>query len=401
MMKKIILNRLLLISFLIVIFICFKNKDVYALENYNTNSSEDINFEDAEVNSRLNNLYNYINNMKTDSELINNLDPINYVKDYVKTGEGNISYKKIISGVISFLFKEVKTVLSLSISIIVIAIICSLIKNLQSAFSNEGISNIAFFACYAILIILLSKSFIVSIGIATDIIKELADFMSALLPVLVIMLGAVGGFTQVATMDPIIMGATLIIPRIYINLILPLILISFVLDFTNNISTDYKIGNLCKLIKQSTIWIQGIILTAFIGILTVRGISSSTIDAVTLKTAKYAIDNFIPIVGKAFSDAIASVAGYALIIKNAVSSIGLLIIILLMIYPVVKLILISFVYKLTAAVIEPISDKRIVSSIESAGNSLILLMSCVLSISLMFFVLLSIMASAGKFVIGG
>ena len=401
MIKKIILNRFILISFLIVIFICFKNKDVYALENYNTNSSEDINFEDAEVNSRLNNLYNYINNMKTDSELINNLDPINYVKDYVKTGEGNISYKKIISGVISFLFKEVKTVLSLSISIIVIAIICSLIKNLQSAFSNEGISNIAFFACYAILIILLSKSFIVSIGIATDVIKELADFMSALLPVLVIMLGAVGGFTQVATMDPIIMGATLIIPRIYINLILPLILISFVLDFTNNISTEYKIGNLCKLIKQSTIWIQGIILTAFIGILTVRGISSSTIDAVTLKTAKYAIDNFIPIVGKAFSDAIASVAGYALIIKNAVSSIGLLIIILLMIYPVVKLILISFVYKLTAAVIEPISDKRIVSSIESAGNSLILLMSCVLSISLMFFVLLSIMASAGKFVIGG
>lgn len=401
MIKKVVLNRFILISLLIVIFICFKDKDVYAVENYNTNNSEDINFESEEVNSKLNNLYNYINNMKTDVEIINDLDPINYVKDYVKNGEGTISYKKVISGIVSFLFKEVKTVLSLSISIIVIAIVCSLIKNLQSAFSNEGISNIAFFACYAILIILLSKSFIVSISIATDIIKELTDFMSALLPVLVIMLGTVGGFTQVATMDPIIMGATLIIPRIYINLILPLILISFVLDFTNNISTDYKIGNLCKLIKQSTIWIQGIILTIFIGILTVRGISSSTIDAVTLKTAKYAIDNFIPIVGKAFSDAIASVAGYALIIKNAVSSIGLVIIVLLMIYPVIKLTLISFVYKLTAAVIEPISDKRIVASIESAGNSLILIMSCVLCISLMFFVLISIMASAGKFVIGG
>lgn len=401
MIKKIVLNKFILLSLLIIIIISFKGKEVYALENDNTNNSEDIKFEDAEINSRLNNLYNYINNMKTDIEIMNDLDPINYVKDYIKTGEGNISYKKIISGIISFLFKEVKTVLSLSISIIIIAIVCSLIKNLQSAFSNEGISNIAFFACYAILIILLSKSFIVSIGIATNIIKDLADFMSALLPVLVIMLGAVGGFTQVATMDPIIMGATLIIPRIYINLILPLILISFVLDFTNNISTDYKVGNLCKLIKQVTLWIQGIILTIFIGLLTVRGISSSTIDAVTLKTAKFAIDNFIPIVGKAFSDAIASVAGYALIIKNAVSSIGLIIIIILMIYPIVKLTLISFVYKLTAAVIEPISDKRIVSSIESAGNSLILLMSCVLSISLMFFILLSIMASAGKFVIGG
>ena len=184
-------------------------------------------------------------------------------------------------------------------------------------------------------------------------------------------------------------------------IIIPLILISFVLDFTNNISNEFKIGNLCKLTKQITIWIQGIILTIFIGLLTVRGITSSTIDAVTLKTAKFAIDNFIPIVGKAFSDAIASVAGYSLIIKNAVSSIGLIIIVIMMLYPIIKLLLITFVYKLTAAIIEPISDKRITSSIASAGDSLILLMSCVLSVSLMFFVLISIMISAGKFVVGG
>ena len=264
-----------------------------------------------------------------------------------------------------------------------------------------GISNIAFFACYALLIVILSKSFIVSINIATDIIKDLSDFMVAILPVLVMMIGTVGGFTQAATMDPIVVGATLIIPRIYTTVIIPLILITFVLEFANNISTEHKISNLCKLTKQITIWLQGIILTIFIGLLTVRGITSSTIDAVTLKTAKFAIDNFIPIVGKAFSDAIASVAGYSLIIKNAISSVGLIIIILMMLYPIIKLVLISFVYKLTAAVIEPISDKRITSSIAAAGDSLILIMSCVLSVSLMFFILLGIMASAGKFVIGG
>ncbi|MDZ7542668.1 stage III sporulation protein AE, partial [Clostridium perfringens] len=215
----------------------------------------------------------------------------------------------------------------------VIAIICSLLKNLQSAFSNEGLSNVAFFACYALLIIVLSKSFILSINIAVNIINELTNFMAAILPVLVTMIATIGGFTQAATMDPIVIGATLIIPRIYINIIIPLILITFVLEFTNNISTENKISNFCKLTKQITIWLQGIILTVFIGLLTVRGITSSTIDAVTLKTAKFAIDNFIPIVGKAFSDAIASVAGYSLIIKNAISSVGLIIIILMMLYP--------------------------------------------------------------------
>lgn len=363
--------------------------------------SEEVKVENEEVNNKLDKLYNYINNMKSDIEIMNDLNPVEYIKGYIKNGEGNLSLKNISNAVISFFFKEVKTVVSLSISILVISIICSLLKNLQSAFSNEGISNIAFFACYALLIMILSKSFIISINIAIDIIKDLSDFMAAILPVLVIMLGTVGGFTQAATMDPLVIGATLIIPRIYTNIIIPLILITFVLEFTNNISTEHKISNLCKLIKQTTLYLQGITLTIFIALLTIRGITSSTIDAVTLKTAKFAIDNFIPIVGKAFSDAITSVAGYSLIIKNAVSSVGLIVIILMMLYPLIKLMLISFVYKITAAIIEPISDKRITSSIASAGDSLILITSCVVSISIMFFILLAIMASAGKFVIGG
>lgn len=404
MFKKLLTKRIIFVVTILVFTIINSNtKIVLANDSGNSNefTQEENILQDQDVNNKLNSLYNYINNVKSDIEIMNDLDPVEYIKGYIKNGESNLSIKTVAGAITSFLFKEVKTVLALSISIIVIAIMCSLLKNLQSAFSNEGISNIAFFACYSILIIILSKSFVVSINIAIDVIKDLSDFMAAILPVLVMMLGSIGGFAQAATMDPIIMGATLIIPRIYTTVIIPLILITFVLEFTNNISSEHKIGNLCKLTKQTTIWLQGIILTVFIGLLTVRGITSSTIDAVTLKTAKFAIDNFIPIVGKAFSDAITSVAGYSLIIKNAVSSIGLIIIILMVLYPVIKLILISFVYKLTAAVIEPISDKRITSSIASASDSLILLMSCVLSVSLMFFVLLAIMASAGKFVIGG
>ena len=399
-MKKIYYKRVkkfLIITILLFSVFGYSESFADALDNNKVIES----ISDEEVDNQLNDLYNYINHMKLDIEILNDLDPVDYIKSYVKNGEGTISINKIIKAIVSFVFKEVKTALSLSVSIIVIAIICALIKNLQLAFSNENIANIAFYACYSILIILLSKSFIVSINIAIDIIDRLAEFMAALLPVLVMMIASVGGFSQAATMDPIILGATIIIPRIYKNVIIPLILISFVLNFVNNISTEYKISNLAKMAKQASLWMQGIILAVFIGLLTVRGITSSTLDAVTLKTAKFAVDNFIPIVGKAFSDAISSVAGYSLIIKNAVSTIGLVIIIIMMLYPIIKILLISLVYKLSAAIIEPISDKRITTSIISAADSLTLLMSCVLSVSLMFFILLAIIASAGKFVIGG
>lgn len=375
-------------------FSIIPNKVVYAEEITNITNDE-------EVESKLNNLYDYINTMKSDVELINELDPISYIQSYIETGEGNLSFSKILSAIISLFFKEVKTILALAFSIVAVGIICSLFKNIQSSFSSDGVSQVAFYACYAILIILLSKTFIISISLAKDVIIQITNFMDKVLPVLVLMLAASGGLTQAATMDPIILGATILIPKIYINVIIPLILITFVLQFTNNISTGSKLSNLCGMVKKSTVWLQGIILTIFVALLTIRGITSSTIDAVTLKTAKFTIDNFIPIVGKSFSDAISSVAGYSLIIKNAIGSIGLIVIILIMLYPIIKIVLSSFIFKLSASLLEPITDKRITSSIAAAGESLVLIMSCVLSVSIMFFILIAIMISAGKFVIGG
>lgn len=204
-----------------------------------------------------------------------------------------------------------------------------------------------------------------------------------------------------ASLDPIILAAVITIPRIYSVIIIPLVLMSVVMEFANNISKEHKISNLCSLLKQSTIYIQGIILTVFIGILTIRGITSSTLDAVTLKSAKFAIDNFVPIVGKTFSDAISSAAGYSLLIKNALSSVGLIIILLLMAYPIIKIILMIFIYKISAALIEPISDSRITKSISVAGDGMVIILSCALSISFMFFILIAIMASSGRYVIGG
>lgn len=384
----------IILLFIGLLFFCDNGQLVHAQDNNSVISND-------EINDDLEGLYDYISTMKSNFELINDLDPVSYIKNYISTGKGNLSFSKICDAAFSLLFKEVKTVLSMCIIIVVIGIICSLIKNLQSAFSSESISEIAFYACYALMIIVLTRTFIISLDLAKDIITQISGFMSKLLPILVVMLGVAGGFTESATMDPIVLGTTIIIPKIYLNIILPLILITFVLQFTNNISTEPKISNLCSLVKSSVLWIQGLILTVYIGLLTVRGITASTIDAVTLKTAKFTIDNFIPIVGKTFSDAIASVAGYSLIIKNAIGSVGLLVLIVIILYPIIKIFLSSIILKISSSLLEPIADKRITKAVFSAGDSLILILSSVLCVSLMFFVLIAMMVSAGKFVIGG
>ncbi|MFL0166804.1 MULTISPECIES: stage III sporulation protein AE [Clostridium] len=379
------------------------NTNFYDKNKSKQSSENEVNIDElgGSAKEEINSLYEYISKMKTDVELMNNLNPVEYVKTYIKEGKGNLSIDTLLKAALSIIFKEVKSVLSLVISIVTIAIICSLLKNLQDAFSGESISQVAFYACYALIIMVLSKSFIISISVAKDVINNISDFMSALLPILVTMISLAGGIAAATTLDPIVLGAVVFIPKVYSNVIIPMILMGFVLEFANNISAEHKINNLCKLFKQIIIWFQGIIVTIFIGLLTIRGITSTTIDAVTLKTAKFAVDNFIPIVGKAFSDAITSVAGYSLIIKNAISSIGLVVIILILLHPLIKLVLIEFIYKLSAALIEPISDSRITKSLEAAGSSMMLIISCVLTVSFMFFILIGIMASTGRFIVGG
>lgn len=401
-MNKIFRKTIFTIIFTIVfsIILGFQttvNKTVAFAENKETKE----NLMNKETKEGLNNLYDYINKMKTDVELVNELNPLEYVKSYIENGEGNISFSVILKAILSLLFREIRSVLKLVISVMVIAILCSLLKNLQDAFKNDNISQIAFFACYSILIMILSKSFLISISVAIEAINEISNFMNALLPILVTMIALAGGLVQAATLDPIILAGVTIIPKIYVTIIIPLILISFVMEFANNLSNEHKIDNLCKLLKQVIMWLQGIIITIFIAVLTIRGITADTMDAVALKTTKFAIDNFVPIVGKTFSDAITSVAGYSLIIKNAITGVGLIVIVLVLIYPIIKLIIMAFIYKLSAGLIEPISDKRITSSIASAGDALMLLLSCVISVSFMFFILLGIMASAGKFIVGG
>jgi stage III sporulation protein AE len=366
--------------------------------NAHAAEEKDPSFSDS---SKIQYLYDYITNMKNQSEILNEIDPKTYVDGFLRSGKGSMSVSKIYNGVVTFVFRELLASTKMMVLIIIIAVITALIHNLQSAFSNDSLTNIAYFACYSLLIIVVAKSFYLGVDLVRETINRMSDFAAALMPVLLALLAGVGGITQAAVMDPIIIGGINIGSRIYVTFIIPMIFIGFILQFVNNISEDYKISKLTKLINQFALWTQGIIMTVFIGILTVRGITSQTIDHVTAKTAKYAVDNFIPVVGKCLSDAISAVAGYSILLKNALSGLGLIIIVAIVLFPIIKIFIMAMIYKFTAALIEPISDKRMVNCITSAGDSLILVMSCLISVSVMFFVMIAIIATTGKAVMGG
>lgn len=106
----------------------------------------------------------------------------------------------------------------------------------------------------------------------------------------------------------------------------------------------------------------------FVGAVSLEGTLSSSVDGITAKTAKTIVSSAVPVVGKILGDAVDTVLGCGIVLKNAVGIVGVIIVIGICIMPIIKLAVLSLSYKLLSIVIQPISDDKIVGLLEQVGD---------------------------------
>ena len=115
-------------------------------------------------------------------------------------------------------------------------------------------------------------------------------------------------------------------------------------------------------------------ITIFVGLLSLEGTLTSSVDGLTIKGIKTAASTFIPVVGKALGDSVDTVLGATSLIKNSVGFVGIIIVIGICVLPIIKLIVLNVMYSFVGAISEPLADKKIVNVInQMAGVFKILL----------------------------
>lgn len=328
----------------------------------------------------------------------NMLPKINF-KEYVLAlvkGESVLNSKEILRGIVDMLLREIKNNLSLLVKLLALSIICSVLTNLRSAFSNDSVSEIAFLSCYIIIVALVISSCIDGIRIGKEAIDDMVVFMQVLFPAMMVLLAAMGGISSSAIFQPLVLGTMTSVSTIIKDVIIPLIYFSSVIALINNITNKIQISKLAKFMKQFSVVIIGVCFTIFLGIISIQGFTAAQVDGVTIRTAKFAIDSFIPIVGGYLSDAVDTVIGCSMLLKNAVGVIGLIALFVICMVPCIKIFALVFVYKLTAALVQPIADEKLVDSISEISNSFVLVLAAVISVALMFFITITIIITAGK-----
>lgn len=311
-------------------------------------------------------------------------------------GEEIISLQDITRAVTGYFFKEVVANWKILGQIVVLAVIYALLNNLQGAFENHAVSKLAYSVSYLVIITISIKSFIIAINLGKTTIDTMVRFMQALLPILLGILIAMGGVTSSAFFHPVLLGSIGFIGTIIKSLVLPLIFFSALLAIVNNLSSRVQVTKLASLLRQGAVVILGFVLTVFVGIISIQGLATSTVDGLAIRTAKFAVDKFVPIVGRFLSDAMDTVIGYSLLLKNSIGIIGLIAIFLICLLPMIKIIALIVIYKLSSIIVEPIAQSQLADCLNHMSNALVLIFATVSSVAIMFFIMVTVIVGAGN-----
>lgn len=327
--------------------------------------------------------------------ILDGFDPEKLVGDSVR-GKFELSLKGIIERCLSYLLKEVYANIGILVKLLVIILLCSILKNLQASFLSEGVGELAFYACYIVMVGVLVAGFSTAMKMGMSIIDSMVVFMETAIPVLVTLMISGGNFASAGAFQPILIMIVDIAALIMKNVLLPLIFLTAILSVVGNISDKVQISKLTGLLKQISLWTMGTILTLFIAFITVQGTLGAAVDGVTGKTAKFAIGTFIPVAGKYLADAADAVVGCTLLIKNAAGVAVMCGIVSICLIPILKIFAIMLLYRLTGVLVEPVSEKRIVNLLNDISGSFTYLIGIVASVAFMFLISITAMINAGN-----
>ncbi len=300
--------------------------------------------------------------------------------------QGNINNQTLLQKVLKIFGQEITSSLKILISILVIIVIHGILKSITDNLENSSISQIIYFVQYILIVTLIMSNFTEIIKIVKNTASDLVGFINVLIPLLLTLMVYTGNIVTSGILEPVILFSINLIGNLIEDILIPIMFIVVVFSVISKISERVQVEKLSQFLKSGVIWVLGVILTVFVGVVSLEGTLSSSVDGVTAKTAKAAVSTVIPVVGKVLGDVVDSVLGCGVILKNAVGMVGVIVIIGICVMPIIKIATLSIIYSLASAVVQPIADNKIVKLLDEMGGTFKVLLGILCSLSVMLIV---------------
>ncbi len=293
--------------------------------------------------------------------------------------------------------KELKGNFALVLELIAVMVLAAVLRGLQP--NEQLLSNQASgLAVNGAMAVIAAASFGGIVQIAREAVEAMQTLASLALPALFALLAASGRLVSVTAFQPLILAGVNVACHIYKTVLLPLAVMAGVLFLVDSISQRFKLKSLAKLIKSCAVWGTGALTLVFSLVVSIQKFSSTAVDAVAVKSAKFAIGTFVPVAGKNMADAAEILLACAGAARNAAGILTIIGLGIAFTLPFLKIFVIMMTYKLAAALGTPLCDEGICNALEDASGCMSVMLG-ILGASLFSLIILtgSMMSSAGLF----
>lgn len=319
--------------------------------------------------------------------------------EMVITGEYAENSTSFFSAIMSIFLDGLKGFLPIIACIISISILGGMVANLKPITNGKSIGNIVHFVTYGVVIIFLGTTLVELLRITTTTLMSIKAMFDAIFPILLTLLTAVGGSVSVGIYQPAIALLSNIFVSLITYILLPLFIFSIVFSIVGNLSNNVRLDKFVSFLQSTFKWLVGLCFTIFLGFVSIQGVMAGAVDGLSIRTAKYAIKSYIPIVGGYVSDGLSIVLASSMLIKNAVGGVGLFLLLATIISPVINLVLFMLSLKFMAGIIEPIGDHKIANFIGDISKSMTLLVALLVAVAFMYLVLTGLVMCSANLVI--
>ncbi|MDE7395887.1 MAG: stage III sporulation protein AE [Clostridiales bacterium] len=324
------------------------------------------------------------------------------IKNRIKAmigGNMHADSTSFLSYIGALLGENVLRILPTILAVIAIAVAFNVLSSLRGKFAADSVQNIVYFACVSLLIVLLFAQVFAVFSAVKSTVQTLQKQMRLLFPILLTLMTAIGAGSSVAVYRPGVAILSSGIASLITAIVLPAFIVSVVLTAIGHLTDGVKLGKLSDFFGSASKWLLGTAFFLVSAFMAVQGITASVYDGVSVRTAKFALSKYVPVIGGYLSDGLNLVMSGSVLVKNAVGSTAMILLFLSVLPIVVQIVVLSLGLRFAAAVSEPLGDSRISGLIEGIAKNLTMLVAVVLAVAFLYFIFLVLIVCTGNLAI--
>lgn len=270
--------------------------------------------------------------------------------DFSDLVNGDINQFSFLDFSINYLLSSLPYILKSFSATLVLVLIISIFNIIKSTFSSEGLKNaFSLFSSTSVSIAVFS-SLSSTINLSVDYIEMLCSTMNTFTPIMSALYIMNGAITTAAISNTSMMLFLTIIENFILVGLAPIMKICFCFSLVGGISGSVDLSGISKIIKSFFTGTCIFLISIFSFVMSYQTVLSESADSLSLRTAKFAIGNFIPIIGGFIGDSLKTISSSLMLIKNSCGIVAIIVVVLITLPVLISLWLNKFSFSLVASI---------------------------------------------------